>query len=405
MIEPRTDLLPPEVATWAVALMALAALGVWCGVRVLTHRFRGRLPGFAAAVPRALVAVAAAWCLVQFAGRLATYACPWPVWSAALMLGLGVETVAACFQRERRTLPPRLGAAVLALRVAAVGLTVLVLMQPVLVRFVGKHVTRRVAVLVDGSASMRFVDRQWQPRERLQWAAHAGLLDEAQRRALTNETADVQKLWDDLPEAARAAVDSLCETTRVALAGDLLLRPSSQAGGDGGFLARLGKRYDLDVFAFGRGLARTTEDDLRRGLDATGAVTFAESHFRGATDFAAALEDVLKEIPSEQLAGVLLLSDGLHNADASVLPVARRFGAQGVPVCGVVLGGTRLPFDIALADVAAPDSVFLGDRVRLAATVKATGAIGRKIKVALVCGADVVEERELDISSDDWQRE
>jgi hypothetical protein len=402
MDDARIDLLPPEISTWAVALMALAALGLWLGVRIVTHRLRGRLPRFAALVPRSLVAVAAAWCLLQFVGRLAMYVCPWPLWAAALMLGLGVETVAACFHRERQTLPPRLGAAVLALRVASVTLTVLILMQPVLVRFIGRNITRRVAVLVDGSASMRFVDRQWQTRERLQWAAHAGLLDAAQRGALTNAAADVQKLWDGLPEAVRGTVDGLCETTRVALAADLLLRPSQA---EGAFLGRLGKRYDLDLFTFGRGVARTTEEEIRNGLAATGTLSFAGSHFRGATDFAAALEAVLKEIPSEQLAGVLLLSDGLHNADASVLPVARRFGAQGVPVCGVPVGGTRLPFDIALADVAAPESVFLGDRVRLTAAVRATGAIGKKIKVSLLCETNVVEESELEISSDDWQRD
>jgi hypothetical protein len=409
MPEPRIDLLPPEIPTWAVALMALAAAGLWLGVRALTQRVRARRSraadtasrvALAMLVPRSLAAVAAAWCLLQFIGRVATYACPWPLWVAALMLGLGVETVAACFRRERRTLSPRLGAAVLALRAAAVALTVLILMQPVLVRFTGKNITRRVAVLVDGSASMRFVDRQWQPRERLQWAAHAGLLDEARRNALTNETADAQKLWDGLPETVRGTVDGLCETTRVALAAELLgvVGRDFEIPSHGAFLDRLGEKYDVDLFMFGRGLKRVTRDELR-------AVAGGAPAFQTATDFTAALEGVLKEIPSEQLAGALLLSDGLHNADASVLPVARRFGALGAPVCGVAVGGTRLPFDVALADVAAPESVFLGDRVRLAATVRATGAAGRKIKVALVCGTNVVEESELEISSDDWRRE
>ena len=36
----RIDLLPPEMPTWAVALMALAAAGLWLGVRVLTRRIR-----------------------------------------------------------------------------------------------------------------------------------------------------------------------------------------------------------------------------------------------------------------------------------------------------------------------------------------------------------------------------
>ncbi len=398
----RIDLLPPEIPTWTVALMTLAAFVLWLGVRVLTRRVRERLPAFGVVVPRALSAVAASWCLLQLLGRAATYACTWPLWVAAVMLGLGVETVSACFHRERRTLPPRSGVAILALRAAAIALSVLILMQPVLVRSTGKKITRRVAVLVDDSDSMRFTDRQWLPVERLAWAAHIGRLGDAQRAELAGGKSDAQTLWDRLPETDRTAVSGVCETSRVALACDLLKR----AGADGeSLLAKLGNRYDLDLFTFGRGLARAAEAEIGQALVSTGAVTFAQRYSRSATDFTAALEGVLKEIPSEQLAGVLVLSDGIHNADASVLPVTRRFGAQGVPVCGVMIGGTRLPFDIALADVIAPESIFLGDRVRMIATVKATGAIGKKLKVSLLCGDEVVEESALEISSDDWQRE
>lgn len=398
----RIDLLPPEIPTWAVALMTLAALGLWLGVRVATRRLRARLPGFAVVAPRALASVAAAWCLLQLLGRVAVYACTWPLWVAAVMLGLGIETAAVCFFRERSTLPKPLGTMILTLRAASIALSVLILMQPMLVRFTGKKITRRVAVLVDASASMRFTDQQWQPRERLSWAAHLGRLSEAQLIALADEQNDGQKLWEELPEADRVAVSGLCETSRLALACDLLQRP----GADGtAFLAKLGTRYDLDLFTFGRGLARTSEAEIGRGLVATNGEAFAEQYFRAATDFTTALEGVLKEIPSEQLAGVLVLSDGIHNTETSVLPVTRRFGAQGAPVCGVLLGGTRLPFDVALADVIAPESVFLGDRVRMVATVKATGARGKKIKVQLTCGEVVAEAVELDISSDDWQRE
>lgn len=398
----RIDLLPPEIPTWAVAVMTLGAFAFWAGMRVFAERARQRLPRFGVAVPRVLAAVAASWCLLQLLGRVAAYGCTWPLWVAAVLMGAGIETAAGCFFRERGVLTRRMGRVILALRSVSIALVVLILMQPVLVRFTGKKITRRVAVLVDGSTSMRFADRQWQPRERLEWSGHLGLLDEARQAALADAKTDAEGVWAALPEAARAAATALCETSRVALACDLLTRP----GRDGTpFLAKLGGRYDLDLFTFGRGIARTTEEEIGRGFAPTGAVAFAEHYFRSATDFTVALESLLKEIPSEQLAGVLVLSDGIHNADTSVLPVTRRLGAQGVPVCGVVLGGTRLPFDVALADVASPESVFLGDRVRMVATVKATGAIGRKVRLTLACGGETVEESTLEISADDWQRE
>jgi len=398
----RIDLLPPEIPTWGIAVLTLAAAGLWLGVRALTRRGGGRLPRAGAIALRALAAVSASWCALQLLGRAAVYACMWPLWAAALLLGLGVETASFCFERERRAVSPRLGAVLLALRAASIALVALVLMQPVLVRSTDKKITRRVAVLVDGSTSMRFIDRQWQPRELLAWAAHLGRLNDAQRAALADEKTDARAVWDKLPEADRDAVRALCETTRVALAGDLLLRRDAQSEP---FLAKLAARYDLDLFAFARSLARTTEEELARGLTSTGGTAFADAYFRSATDLTGAMEALLKEIPSEQLAGVLVLSDGIHNADTSLLPVTRRYAAQGAPVAGVLIGGTRLPFDISLADVVSPESVFLGDRVRLLATVKATGAIGRKIKVGLICGDELVDEQSLDISSDDWQRE
>jgi len=398
----RIDLLPPEIPTWAVAVMALAASALWLAVRVLTRRHRALLPRLGVVVPRALTSVASSWCFLQLLGRFAAYACTWPLWVAALMIGLGVETASVCFERERRALSPRMGTLVLALRATAIAVAALILMQPVLVRFTGKKITRRVAVLVDGSTSMRFADRQWQPRERLAWAAHLGRLGAEQRKALADEKTDAQALWNGLPQADRDAVSRFCETSRVALACDLLTRPGA---GKASFLEKLGGRYDLDLFTFGRGLARITETEIAHGLSNTGETAFADSYFRSATDFTAALEGILKDIPSEQLAGVLVLSDGIHNADTSVLPVTHRFGAQGAPIAGVTVGGTRLPFDVALADVVSPESVFLGDRVRMTATVRATGAIGKKVKVRLTCGEAVVNESELDISTDDWQRE
>ena len=402
MNDVRIDLLPPEIATWLVVLMAVAAFAFWVGVRWVTHRFRGRVPRWAVVLPRTLTAVAAAWFLFQVIGRLVTYACVWPVWVAALLMGLGVESVVACLYRERQVLSPRQGNLVLLLRSTAVALVALILMQPVLIRSTDKRITRRVAVLIDGSASMRFVDQQWTPRERMQWATHAGLIEMAQASSLTNAATDVKACWEALPATVQETVRTQCETTRVALASRLLMRSPLTAPA---FLETLASRYDLDVFTFGRGLRRSTEDEIKNGMDTSGEPSFSEHAFQGATDLALALEGVLQEIPSEQLAGVLLLSDGIHNADTALLPVTRRLAAQGVPVSSVKIGGTQVAFDVALADVVSPESVFLGDRVRMTATLRATGAMGRKVKVALFCETQLVETQEVEIASNTWQQE
>ena len=52
-----------------------------------------------------------------------------------------------------------------------------------------------------------------------------------------------------------------------------------------------------------------------------------------------------------------------------------------------------------------PDSVFLGDKVRIAGSIVATGASGRETKVRLMLGEDVVGEQTIFIENNDFARE
>lgn len=397
----RIDLLPPEIKTWAVVLMAVFAAGVYLVVRILLKRFAAGAPRVAV-LPRMLLAFITAWCFLQALGRFVAYGCTWPLWLAALLMGGGVEAALISFEFERRALSRRMGHVVMLLRGAAIAITALILMQPVLIRYIDKKITRRVAVLVDESTSMRFVDHQWQPAECLGFAARQGLLSPEKLAGVRSNQLDAATLWKGFEQAQRDAVLAHCTTTRLALACDVLTRPDSRGNL---LLNKLGERYDLNLFSFGRALRDVTRADLDAGQMNPGPAGFNAPYFQSATDYTRALENVLKDIPSEQLAGVLFLSDGIHNADASIQPVTRRLAAQGVVVSSVLVGGSRLPFDVALADVLAPESIFLGDKVKFQTTLKATGAIGKRVKLTLSSGEALLDEAEVDISSDDWQRE
>ena len=109
----------------------------------------------------------------------------------------------------------------------------------------------------------------------------------------------------------------------------------------------------------------------------------------------------MQEIPSEKLAGVLMLTDGRHNGDTALEPVARRLGAQEVPVSTLLVGSTEAPLDLALADIVAPESVYLGDKVRLR-TQFATGAAGSR-RASACCDGEV-DETLVTIAADE-QRE
>jgi hypothetical protein len=116
-----------------------------------------------------------------------------------------------------------------------------------------------------------------------------------------------------------------------------------------------------------------------------------------ATDLAAALSHVLEEVPPDELAGVVLVSDGRHNRPERVEDVARRFGILDAPVGVLAVGSEKPPMDAAVISVEAPEAMHLGDRMRIAAKVKFDGYKGKKAKVELLRGEKILEQRELTI--------
>lgn len=395
----QLDLLPPEWPVGALAALAIALVAVWLAVRRGSARLRGRFPTVCLVAFRALAASAAMWGLAQLLARFVVYASPLPLWAVSATAGCAVECALAAVRREYSPLEMR-GRLLATLRVMAVVLAAWMFLQPTLVFYTARKIARHVAVLVDVSESMRFPDRQWTAGERLVWATWRSGRDSA---VLTNADVHAQTAWERLPETERQAVDAFCETSRVALACSLLDgRPGDTSAS---FLTRLRERYDVDTFGFGRALYPMSEEDRLAGVTMTGLPRHVAQSIASATDLTGAMESVLKRIPSEQLAGVLLLSDGIHNADTSLLPVTRRLAAQGVIVNSVLIGGTRPPLDIALADVQAPESIFLGDRMRMTVTLHASGAAGKRVNLSLLAGDEVVETREVDIPQDDWSKE
>ena len=191
--------------------------------------------------------------------------------------------------------------------------------------------------------------------------------------------------WAALGTNRQAAVAAYTDTNRFTLAAAILTNS----------LRRLPSRYGVQHFELGRRL-----------LPMTSALALTNQPAQSsATDFTTALESILTAIPSEQLAGVLLLTDGIHNGDAAVEPVARQLGARGVHVSSVLVGSSYAPFDLAVADISAPESVFLGDKVRVRGVLNASQASGKEAKISLLLDGEKVDETTIPISDDNFRRE
>jgi len=193
-----------------------------------------------------------------------------------------------------------------------------------------------------------------------------------------------------LDDASREALDAAALVPRAQIAREVLTAAPSTATGRS-LLQELESTYDVTVLRFGR---ETVE-----WPDPTTA-TPAEAGFRMRTDLTGALTHTLDRIPAESLAGVLVLTDGRHNGDVPADDAARSLGLTGAPLHAVAIGSTRGPKDAAFLKIDAPESIYLGDRLRIRADVKADGMKGTQLKVVLRQGDTEVESQTLAVPDD-----
>jgi hypothetical protein len=226
---------------------------------------------------------------------------------------------------------------------------------------------------------------------------------------------------EGLDQAARERIEEVAQQTRAQIANAALLAPRTSSPSP---LRELAGTYHVQLLRFA---AETREEatDPWLGADAAGngpavaepatnappapgsekdaAATARDDSFGAMTDLAGALEEVLATVPSEVLAGVLVVSDGRHNGASGVEAVARRFGAQGAPICTVAIGSLLPPRDAAIVNVRAPESIYFEDRVAVRADLKFDSLQGRKARVTLSCEGETVAEQQVDIPDDGFR--
>lgn len=211
---------------------------------------------------------------------------------------------------------------------------------------------------------------------------------------------------DGFSKEEREKIFSVSDTTRSAIARRLL---TEKLWNGKTAIERLQKDFDLRIYRFGS--EAEPDPELKRagvvaesnGIDDKEKAK--EASFRAATDFTSALEKALTDIPYEELAGFLILTDGRHNGDAGVDAVSRRLGGSGIPIHSIIIGGSRLPSDLAIGVATAPESIFLGDKVRISGSIAATGYFNKSAKLSLYLGDDLLEEETILIKAEEYEQE
>ncbi|MBC7979289.1 MAG: hypothetical protein H7Y36_01855 [Armatimonadetes bacterium] len=127
--------------------------------------------------------------------------------------------------------------------------------------------------------------------------------------------------------------------------------------------------------------------------------------WQDSTDLASALGTILEQVPPDELAGVIMLTDGRHNRPARVEDTARRYGILDAPIGIVALGSASPPKDASIISIKAPEAIHLGDRMRVNVETIFQGYRGQVAKVTLFQGGKSLETRDVRIPQDSHREE
>ena len=268
----------------------------------------------------------------------------WTPWATVLLILATIVFTVALYARESSGAGRPYRALLVALRLSAVAIVLIMLAHWALVlRITGPP---SIALVIDRSASMGIADRY----------------DEKELPARIRE---------------RLVANGMSEPTRLNLAKLLA------TGEDGRLLDQLAERYRLQLYLAAGGVERVpdssdTAAQLRavRDLTADGA----DSH---ASRLGDAVRHVLDDFRGAPPAAVILLSDGVTTEGVPLADAAQYARRRGVPIVAVGLGSARPPRDIEIADVLVDDVVFVDDSVNVQVQIKASGLEGEPATLTL----------------------
>lgn len=195
----------------------------------------------------------------------------------------------------------------------------------------------------------------------------AGELDDAQYAALASDQ--------------KASVDEAASWVRSQLAHRIISTPLEGLGDKPvGLADHLSSQYQLRLYSYSSDCRESSIQSLGEP-ELTGDEPSAALQ---QTDLAAAIRKVLKDVPAGQLAGIVVLTDGRHNAPARLEPLAGQLARGRVPLSSIMIGAAVPPRDAAVISAEAPRSLYLKDKMHVDAHVKLDGLAGQKIRISLL---------------------
>jgi hypothetical protein len=315
----------------------------------------------------------------------------WLLILSAAALGAAV-CIVLLFNYERHLVSRRLGATLLALRLAAVLVVFVALLEPMLVWTFDREQTGRVLVAVDVSESMDTADQHASPAEKLRLARTLGMIgNEATQRRLdrwiedyesgrepewveSGETGDPERaaqLARTRRESIEGVLDAVGRMSRKEIAHQLLTGSSQP------LVERLDRLAVVELAVFA-GDSATTEPQNFRDLvnDPPDSMRADSSDLLQGVEPAIGADDL-------PLAGVVLFTDGRDNAHDDESDVIRRIGGVNAPLYPVLIGSQQRPKDLAVATLDYPSIVYEHDHPQLIVNLRTAGFENESLTVRL----------------------
>ncbi len=273
----------------------------------------------------------------------------WAPWATLLFVLVAIGWVAHFYSRERSLAGPRFRGMLVLLRLAAMGILLVMLAQVVL--FLRPTGPPSLAIIIDRSASMATADRY---------------ADSKLYKALRQRLSQIDRV----------------EPTRLNLAKLLLTEEN------GRLLQKLSKKYHLEIYFAAASVERYAKGsgaadwNLAHCIETIRQLT-PDGADSGSTRLGHAVRHVLGDWQTAPPAALILFTDGITTEGPSIEEGAQNARHQGVPFMLVGLGDDQPPRDLELADLLVDDVVFAGDLVHFQTRIKATGLEGKTVSVTL----------------------
>jgi hypothetical protein len=327
-----------------------------------------------------------------------------PQW-AGLPLGLQVflhilvcilplTLVVWLYTHEMRLVPPITAVGLLALRVVVALLVLfLVCWQPMYQHTQTTGLPGRVLIAVDRSDSMNVADPQRPPAEKLRLARALHLVrDLAPDEQLDawiaalktksepqwvkdDEARDAGRRWE-IEQQRRDLFRRVCDRVDEKLTRTETARRVLDDDGLG-LWSKLAAKHGVEVIGF-HGAAWDADDS---------AALFARRAGSTATDLRLPLTRAL-ERPGDgrKVFGVVVLTDGRHNAGDPPVKKAVELGERQLPIYPIALGSETPPVDLSLIAVKAPTAIYKDDAASVGVRFRVTGLGKQDVNVELFRG-------------------